>query len=473
MKEKENTRLDSWKEIAEYLGREVRTTIRWEKERELPVHRLPGGGLRHGVFAYTRELDAWLLGEQTLDEDQQVTSTPTKELTTDIPIALNHPKRARVRKGIIALTAAALLIFTGFYITIRNAKKSEVAMPVLTFSSVSYSKASPMGINAADLNGDGKLDLICAAAGGLSVMMGRGDGTFLPMNDYKMPGLDDLIVVGDFNRDGKIDVAGASMQGGGITVALGNGDGTFRAPLTLTSAGRSKGVIAGDFDGDGFLDLAAPIYDKNVVSVFLGRGDGSFSARKDSETGVGPSVPAAADLDGDGKLDLAVPNYASATASTAAILLGNGDGTFRQPIIHNTGKGPLQIVAGDVNHDGIMDLVSADFYHSVSVLMGQGHGVFAPAVKLKADSAPGSVELADMDGDGKLDIVVLNLHSNNVSILLNNGDGTFKTAINVPVGRYPNSLVIGDFNGDGKPDIAVANLLGNSIAVLLNTSNPH
>ncbi|PYJ85691.1 MAG: hypothetical protein DME22_08160 [Verrucomicrobia bacterium] len=334
-----------------------------------------------------------------------------------------------------------------------------------------------MGVG--DFNGDGKPDLAVTSynSSNFSVLLGNGDGTFQTAVNYGAGFLQSSVAIGDFNSDGKSDLAVADYGSAYVWVLLGKGDGTFQAATKYDAGSASASLSVSDFNGDGKVDLAVAILSGNV-SILLGNGDGTFQAAMKYGTATAPSFVAVGDFNGDGKPDLAVANigYANAPGTNISVLLGNGDGTFRAAVNYGTGIGPASVAVGDFNGDGKPDLAVANtgpyenFTYTggdVSVLLGNGDGTFQAAVNYNAGIGPGSVSVGDLNGDGKTDLAVVN--SGSVSVLLGNGDGTFQSAFNYAAGRTPVSVLVGDFNGDGKPDLAVANnFTSGGVSILLN-----
>jgi hypothetical protein len=258
-----------------------------------------------------------------------------------------------------------------------------------TFSSSSATFANAGGsptsaVEAADFNADGNLDLALInqipVYGSSLVALGYGKGAFNSAGHLYVQGFPAGAAAGDFNQDGKLDVAvagGGSTKypNSGVAVSLGNGDGTFieaaGSPIPL---GQSlSAIVAGDFNGDGKLDLAVTDAVGNNIYVILGNGDGTFQTPISFATGNAPNAIVAGDFNNDGKLDLAVTNYSD---STVTLLLGNGDGTFTEASgsPYSVGKGPVSITVADFNGDGKLDLAVAnnlDGTGTVSILLQQ------------------------------------------------------------------------------------------------------
>jgi hypothetical protein len=351
--------------------------------------------------------------------------------------------------------------------------------------------AGSANVVTADFNGDGKLDAAVASASfnSFSVMLGNGDGSFQPEVDYVLTGKINSPVwmsTADVNNDGKVDIIVASINalnvsgGGGVSVFLGNGDGTFQSQVDYVLPTHPAGVIAADFNEDGKVDLAITNNDTASISILLNQGNGTFGAPVNYAVGNGPFAVVAADFNGDGKLDLAVSNYCVHTYvspsvdgflcinppfdNTVSILLGNGDGTFQTAKNNAAGNGPYQLVAADLNNDGKTDLVIADnVYENASVisaatvLLGNGDGTFqASAISLENPMTTGfSVVAADFNGDSRLDIGVVT-NGGSLAELLGNGDGTFQPPVFYFHGYALASVVTGDFNRDGHTDLGAS-----------------
>jgi len=366
------------------------------------------------------------------------------------------------------LSRIAVLIEAAFVVTMTfTASLAASQQPGLSFApAVTYDTAGiiPSSVALADVNGDGKPDLIVAqTAGTVAVLLGNGDGTFQKAVTYNtLGGYYPLsVAVADVNADGKPDIIIANycsysdcFQFGSVDVLLGNGDGTFRRAVTY------------DTGGDGPLSVAV------------------------------------ADVNGDGKPDIIVSNSCSneenCTNGSVDVLLGNGDGTFQKAVTFNTsGYHPTSVAVADVNGDGKPDIIVAnqckdEFCYTlgvVAVLLGNGDGTFQKAVTYVTGTYTStSVVVADVNGDGKPDIILAGedpAGNGVVTVRLGNGNGAFQKPVTYNSGGYFifffHTLAVGDVNGDGKPDIVVSNACGNDhdycsdetpgvVGVLINTS---
>ena len=327
--------------------------------------------------------------------------------------------------------------------------------------------ADPFSIVTGDFNGDGKPDLAVANAGtepdsSVSILLGNGDGTFQTHVDYYAGSDPDSIAVADFNGDGKLDVVVASPPDLAVWVLLGNGDGTFQ-PAVNYAAGMGAGrLVTGDFNGDGKPDVLVGGGSPPGFSVLLGKGDGTFQPPVLYSDGAGyfAGHVAVGDFNNDGKLDLAGDGDGP-EHNGLHVFLGNGDGTFQKPVQYSlaTSNAARWTAVGDLNGDGIPDLAAASA-PDVVVLLGRGDGTFLPGVtyplggKFAAGALPSSVIIADFNVDGKPDLAVADNVGAAVSVLLGNGDGSFQPAVRfgVPTGAF--SLTTADFNGDGSADLA-------------------
>jgi hypothetical protein len=289
-------------------------------------------------------------------------------------------------------------------------------------------------IAVGDFNNSGNLGLAVAdyTDSSVPILLGNGDGTFAPSNAFVYS--DGLYVqavaVGDFLGNGNLDLAVTNSPGGvALNILLGYGDGAFnQAPIRGNGSVTTAYMPAvGDFNGDGKLDLAVTGAgvtgpQDNEVTILLGNGDGTFTLANNSTfpTGKAPQAIAVADLNGDGKLDLVIANYGDATLT---ILLGNGDGTFApasgSPIA--VGNAPYAVAVADLNGDGKLDIAVANNGDgAVTVLLGKGDGTFTSAIgsPFAVGVGPSSIAVGDFSESGRLGLAVTNWQGNTISILL-------------------------------------------------------
>jgi hypothetical protein len=318
----------------------------------------------------------------------------------------------------------------------------------------------PVKVLIGDATQDGVQDVVLAnaTAPSMSILPGRGDGSFEKPLEHPEAAGARAFVFGDFNGDGADELAVATPTAIQIYAGV---DGNLTRQHTYPVQGATS-LTTGDFDGDGNLDLVATSATQAVVFVLHGVGDGTF----DPPTQVAIGSPATATVVADFNNDSA-PDIAAAGAGLS-ILYGNGDGTFAPYQAIPGPKGLRAIAAEDLDSDSFTDLVVTGGLNQVFVLMNDGQGGFPTATPYKVGGTPVGLALDDLDVDGTADIVTVNRGTNDISILLGNGDGTFHPATRVKVGRTPTALSVGDLNGEGRTDLVVANAKSKSITVLMN-----
>jgi hypothetical protein len=409
---------------------------------------------------------------------------------------------------------------------------SGLQTPALSFATAKQYSSGGNGANAiavADLNGDGKTDLVvtnycayssCTIPGtNIGVLLQNPDGSFQTAVVYASGGLfADSVAVADVNGDGHPDIVVANCgsdtnscvstsNSGNVGVLIGNGDGTFQAVTTYATGGGGFGassVAVADL-GNGHLDLivAGDCSGGGCVGVLLGNGNGTFNSEltANGSGGLTALAVAVADVNGDGKRDVVVANECTndtCTSSDVGVLIGNGDGTFGAVATYDSGGLFADgVVIADVNGDGKTDLIVANSSTSTSVddgdvgvLLGNGNGTFQTAIHYPSGAfGAASVAVADVNGDGKPDVVVANCSATSssctggggsVGVLLGNGNGTFQTAVPLsPGGNTPFGIAVGDVNGDGRPDIVVASCFSSAcgqgqgeVGVLINQTSP-
>jgi Chitobiase/beta-hexosaminidase C-terminal domain/FG-GAP-like repeat/FG-GAP repeat len=283
----------------------------------------------------------------------------------------------------------------------------------------------------------------------VSILLGNGDGTFQLPQAFEAGSGPHAVAVGDFNRDGILDLVVAdygpqTLRGTTVSILIGRGDGTFAAPRAFAAGNGPNSVAVGDLNGDGKQDLVVTDYEDTTVFILLGNGDGTFQPAPALAVGHAPKAAAIADLNGDGIPDLAVADHFSDTVS---VLLGYGDGTFRARQWFETGRNPAWVSVADYNGDGIPDLAIANWFATtVQVLSGKGDGTFNPPTAFGVGAAPGPMALGDFDGDGQPDLAVANYVSSSVSVLINKMPRVAAPTFGVAPGTYnqPQSVALSD-----------------------------
>ena len=323
----------------------------------------------------------------------------------------------------------------------------------------------PTSIAVADFNGDGHPDLaVVTTNGALAIFLGNGNGTFTPAATSALTSGATCVAVADLNLDGKPDLAVALLGSGygGITMLMGGGDGTFTAlPTTLTTGASPGCPLTADFNGDGIPDMAVAsgkyAWSPGGTAIYLGNGDGTFTSAQSYPAMT--SALAVGDFNGDGIPDLVVTQ---SKGTALAVMLGNGDGTFRAAY-STTAISAFSAAVGDFDGDGKADLAvlgSSSIGQDLMILLGNGDGTFRAGASLATSGDATSLAMGDFNGDGKADLALLLDYQNTVTILLGNGDGTFTASAAAPrMGSVPSNnsaVAIGDFNGDGWSDLAVA-----------------
>ena len=358
--------------------------------------------------------------------------------------------------------------------------------------------SSPAAVATADFNGDGKLDVAVAdeSSNNLEILTNSGTaaGTASFSSGTVTTGSFPVAVVAaDLNADGKPDLV--AVDGGATTIsvfinttAAGSSVASFAARKTFTVGNSPSAVAVGDFNGDGKPDLAVSNFSDNNVSVLFntttaGSAIPAFSAASNFSTGTSPQSVAVGDLNGDGRPDLAIANYSSSNVSvllnTAAA--GATSPSFASATNFSVGSEPQSVAMVDLNGDGLRDLAVANFAgNSVSVLLSTtAAGATAPSFATQqvfwGGNLPATVTVADLNGDGKPDLAMAARGDTSVALLMNTtavGSATtsFVTQGTLSLGVTPQAATLADVDGDGKPDVLALDGHDSEVQVLLNTT---
>ena len=273
-----------------------------------------------------------------------------------------------------------------------------------------------------------------------------------------------VLTSGYFGSNGTTGTAPSGSIGSGSSSSSSNGN-TLQSPSTFGNVANPSAVAVGDFNRDGIPDFAAAASGANAVAVFLGNGDGTFGDPVMYPTGQNPSAILAVDLNNDGYLDLVT---ADAGSNDIGVLLGKGNGTFTNFVSFAAGTQPAALATADFNGDGFADLAVANAgSNNITILVGRGNGTFEQPMTVQAGTSPRSLAAADFNGDGRKDLAVANYSSNDLWIFLGKGDGTFGNPAMYQTGNSPRDIKAGQLNQDSNLDLVVANSASNSVSVFL------
>ena len=344
-------------------------------------------------------------------------------------------------------------------------------------TSTSISTLTQFELGLGDLNGDGNPDLILGDfTDFVSVRLGNGDGTFGQQTLYQVFASPQCVLVADVDGDGKQDVLVGTFFGQDVALLRGNGDGTLEGEIEYDAPRNLDSLNVADFDGNGGTDILAvgiPIPPAQPVAILFSNAKGGYRTPTALDQATDQTVfSLVGDFNNDGTMDIV--SYPLG-AGVVNVNLGNKDGsyqpflatTFAPPAIYAAGIVPIAL--GDFNQDGNLDLAGIDAIdNDIVVILGRGDGTFYPPVNYPLVGAPKSVAVADLNGDGHLDLAVSINVTGVVSILLGNGDGTFQSPLNTGThGTVPNQVGVADFNGDGKLDLAITDDIRGTVTILL------
>ena len=347
--------------------------------------------------------------------------------------------------------------------------------------------SNPIGIAVADVNGDGKPDVLTAnTAGSIGVLLGTGLGTLGAITTYTTGAGSGTrgLKVADANGDGKLDVFTANTLANTVGVLLGNGNGTFQSMVSYPASNATIinprasslpiDIVVGDVNTDGKLDLLTCNFGNDTVGLLLGTGTGTFASATTYSAGFSgnPQEIALADVNNDGKLDVLTTN--PIPNDEVAVLLNTGAGTLQPPITYATTalNGAWGIAVGDLNSDGQPDIALMAGRGTAGVLLGSSTGTFGPLATYPVANSEfyRNSAMSDINLDGKPDLITTDTTS--LFVVTGTGTGGFGTARSFALdnGNRLGNIAVADINMDGRPDIVVANYHASSVSILLSTT---
>ena len=381
------------------------------------------------------------------------------------------------------LLPPGLALATLFSVLILGAISASEAAAAPTFNAaVNYGVGSkPSAVAVGDFNGDGIPDVAVAntQSGTVSILLGKGHGTFAAAVSYSVGASASngpvAVQTADLNNDGKLDLVTAN-DNGTISVLLGKGNGTFETAANHAVGGPSgedppasdlNDLVLGDFNNDGREDIAAVDGSEETLYVLLGNGTGTFQSATGKKILGFPTSIAAGALAGGKNLDLVTADIAIGEVS---VLLGNGSGGFGSPANYPAGTWPESVVVANLNPrtDSFPDVaVSNSSTAKVSVLLGKGNGTLGSKASYPSGGDGAGLVAAPFDGDQYTDLATSNESAGTVSLLPGNGSGSFGSPISFATGEDPLGLAAAEIEGTAGADLLAANSGGGNISVLL------
>jgi hypothetical protein len=363
---------------------------------------------------------------------------------------------------------------------------------------------NPISVSCEDLNGDGKPDLVVGYSGSNTYVSiftnttatGATTPAFSTTTDFPTTGDPYSTVIADLNGDGKPDLITANDASSTVSVLINNttpgSTPSFLPKVDFTTGGNPRSVAIADFNGDYLPDIAVVNFSSNFVSVLLnttiiGAAAPSLEMNwNDFPTGISPLSIGSADLNGDGKPDLVTLDYGYSTISSLLNTTTPGSNAFSfnsSNIIFTQSVYPRSLAIGNINGDGKPDLVVTStgmpniFVYMNTTAPGATTATFSTYTNFTCGLTPYAVAMGDFNKDGKQDLAIVNDADNTVSIYINatSPNATvpgFYTKVDFACGLTPRSVAVGDFNGDGKPDLAVGNESSNNVSIFINTTTP-
>ena len=375
---------------------------------------------------------------------------------------------------------------------------SNVNNPAFTAGATYTAGYAPQSSVTADFNNDGIPDIAVAAfcvnstcsesttAGAVYIFLGNGDGTFRAGTTLYAYSLVQDIKIGDFNRDGNIDIVtnsenntnGPCCSSSGnnyqqMQLFISNGDGTFKSPANFNMPVDPEYMAVADVNNDGYLDVIITGEDTNGLTIYEGNGNGGFTEVTSSAViPTGVSLTVAAPFAGDGAPDLAMYQFG---ATQVSLFKNNGTGTYTAltPItLPNSGTASWMTFA-DMTGDGVLDLLLLDSTnYKLSLYQGTGNGTFSLYSTTSTSVGPSFVGTADFNNDGKADVYIQTVPASGngaYNIFVGNGSGGLTESTNMPaLGTSPYFASVADYNEDGRPDLAAVDDVSNLLTLDLN-----
>lgn len=331
---------------------------------------------------------------------------------------------------------------------------------------------NPYSVAAADMNGDGRMDLISANYNDhtLTVLTNNGNSIFGLSATITANFNPSFVVAADVNADGRLDLVCSALGASKVLVFTNSASGVFGGSSTNGVGAVTVAVTVGDVNGDGRPDIVCANQNSDTLTVLTNRSGGYFTNAATLPVPVNafPSSVVLADVNGDGINDLVCANRSLATVQ---VFTNNGSGSFATKVTVGVGNLPICVAAMDVNGDGRMEFVTANSGgSSLTVLTNDGSGILISNATVSVGNSPQFVTAADLNGDGRTDLISANNTGNSLTVVTNNGTGGFGlyATLATGAGSGPGAVAAADLNGDGRLDLISANRTTNTLSVFLN-----
>jgi len=333
-------------------------------------------------------------------------------------------------------------------------------------TSTGPNESQPSAAQLADLNGDGKLDLILISTAGsvAAIRWGLGTGYFDVPTEINTGIAPSSLLLADINKDNKLDLVLTNVGDNSLYYYINQGNGVFGTPALLDTGTTPVAIQSGDFNGDGYTDIAVVNNGSNELSIYLNDTLGGLNAPDSIPTGTNPTSLTVLDLNTDGKKDIVVTNSAD---NTISVLYGSGLGTFANQGDMTVTTNPVYVMSDNVNGDAYPDLfITGSGNQVVQIIPGQANGVlgFITATGIN----PSGINTFDYDGDGSQDLLITHFTSNSVGIYKGDGKGFFVSTLNLTTSAGPVHVLAKDLRNSGRKDLLVVNKTGGNFQVFLN-----